>query len=156
MDERVSPLDFLEEVYTCEELPVGTRLRAAIGAAPFVHPKLAMTAVAFGQMDYSAVLRRRMERTVEIAQTPEDKAEAQKRLEDWDKREPIPQLPYEGDGDYLERIHRAKGTSMDLRPGRRQVLGPDGFYRNPEPQVIEQVSEAPEKIVGREGPKRRG
>jgi hypothetical protein len=38
--ERVTPLEFLEEVYSCNDLPLPVRMRAATAAAPYVHPKL--------------------------------------------------------------------------------------------------------------------
>jgi hypothetical protein len=42
-DELPTPLDFLKAVYCNEGLPLGTRLRAAMAAAPFCHPKLGVT-----------------------------------------------------------------------------------------------------------------
>jgi hypothetical protein len=44
-DERPTPLDFLQAVYCNEGLPLSTRMKAAIEAAPYVHPKLSATAV---------------------------------------------------------------------------------------------------------------
>lgn len=44
MLEHVSPLEFLSEVFNCNELPLAVRMRAATAAAPFVHPKLAAVA----------------------------------------------------------------------------------------------------------------
>jgi hypothetical protein len=38
----VTPLEFLEAVYTNEGVPLLTRLKAAVEAAPYCHPKLAM------------------------------------------------------------------------------------------------------------------
>ena len=43
-ENEVTPLEFLEAVYINPNLPLSTRLRAAIEAAPYKHPKL--TAVA--------------------------------------------------------------------------------------------------------------
>ena len=40
-----SSLDFLQAVYTSADQPMHRRMRAAIAAAPFEHPKLAVTAV---------------------------------------------------------------------------------------------------------------
>jgi hypothetical protein len=42
MNEGDSPLDFLLAVYKNNELPLSTRMRAAIEAAPYVHAKLAV------------------------------------------------------------------------------------------------------------------
>jgi len=39
-----TPLDFLCAVYRDATQPLGTRLKAAIAAAPYCHPKLAITA----------------------------------------------------------------------------------------------------------------
>jgi hypothetical protein len=43
---EITPLDFLEAVYCNPNLPLATRLRAAIEAAPYRHPKLAVSATA--------------------------------------------------------------------------------------------------------------
>src|SRR5262249_35770537 len=40
MDEQITPLEFLEAVYTNEDLELPVRLRAATAAAQYVHPKL--------------------------------------------------------------------------------------------------------------------
>jgi hypothetical protein len=44
-DVEVTPLDFLEAVYCNPNLPLATRLRAAIEAAPYKHPKLSAAAI---------------------------------------------------------------------------------------------------------------
>jgi hypothetical protein len=44
MDEP-TPLDFLRAVYLNPELPLSVRMKAAIEAAPYCHPKLSATAV---------------------------------------------------------------------------------------------------------------
>lgn len=61
MPARVTPLEFLEAVYDNDELPLSVRMRAAIEAAPYVHPKF--TAVGYmREMDTFAV---RLERAIE-------------------------------------------------------------------------------------------
>jgi hypothetical protein len=57
-----TPLDFLQAVYGNEGLPMATRLKAAIEAAPFVHPKLAAT------FDVGRALGRRMEEAIAKAE----------------------------------------------------------------------------------------
>jgi hypothetical protein len=56
-----TPLDFLRAVYLNEGLPLTVRMRAAIEAAPYVHPKLSATAVMtsddFGDRLERAILR---------------------------------------------------------------------------------------------------
>jgi hypothetical protein len=42
---EVTPLDFLEAVYCNPNLPLATRLRAAIEVAPYKHPKLSAAAI---------------------------------------------------------------------------------------------------------------
>jgi hypothetical protein len=39
MSDRPTPLEFLEEVYLNEQLPLTVRMRAAIEAAPYRHSK---------------------------------------------------------------------------------------------------------------------
>ena len=45
-ENEVTPLEFLEAVYINPNLPLNTRLRAAIEAAAYKHPKLSATAIA--------------------------------------------------------------------------------------------------------------
>jgi hypothetical protein len=45
MDDVPSPLNFLKAVYLNEGLPLTVRMRAAIEAAPYCHPKLSASAV---------------------------------------------------------------------------------------------------------------
>jgi hypothetical protein len=56
-----TPLDFLKAVYLNEGLPLSVRMKAAIEAAPYVHPKLSATAVLtsedFGDRLERAILR---------------------------------------------------------------------------------------------------
>jgi hypothetical protein len=61
---EVTPLDFLEAVYCNPNLPLATRLRAAVEAAPYKHPKL--SAVAHGHFegkDFATQLERAIERS---------------------------------------------------------------------------------------------
>jgi len=44
MSDAVTPLEFLQSVYRNEGVPLATRMRAAIEAAPYVHPKLTVNA----------------------------------------------------------------------------------------------------------------
>jgi hypothetical protein len=39
-----TPLELLREVYCADSLPVDTRVAAALGAAPYVHPRVVMIA----------------------------------------------------------------------------------------------------------------
>jgi hypothetical protein len=59
-----TPLEFLQAVYCNEELPLPTRIKAAIEAAPYVHPKLAVTGLIMGE-DFA----QRLEKAIERAQT---------------------------------------------------------------------------------------
>jgi hypothetical protein len=60
MDEPI-PLDFLKAVYLNEGLPLTVRMRAAIEAAPYMHPKLGAVAVGYMSADGFAA---RLERAI--------------------------------------------------------------------------------------------
>jgi|SRR5215470_8620512 len=63
-DELPTPLDFLKAVYCNEGLPLNTRLRAAMAAAPFCHPKLTAVAV-MNRDDMAAALENALRRVSE-------------------------------------------------------------------------------------------
>ena len=67
-DEEVTPLEFLEAVYVNPNLPLNTRLRAAIEAAPYRHPKLAVTAHA--RFDFAAQLDKEIEKCIARSRQP--------------------------------------------------------------------------------------
>ena len=56
-----TPLEFLTAVYCNEGLPLPVRMKAAIEAAAYVHPKLAVIGVANGQ-DFATLLDERIKR----------------------------------------------------------------------------------------------
>jgi hypothetical protein len=58
----LSPLEFLQAVYSNEGLPLSARLKAAIEAAQYVHPKLAVTATV-NAGDFADQLERAVERS---------------------------------------------------------------------------------------------
>jgi hypothetical protein len=61
---EITPLDFLEAVHCNPNLPLATRLRAAIEAAPYKHPKLSAAAIAhFEGKDFASQLDRAIERS---------------------------------------------------------------------------------------------
>jgi hypothetical protein len=66
-DERppVTPLQFLTAVYMNEGAPLPTRIKAAIEATQYVHPKLAMLAVSHGREDFGVQLERAVSRSNE-------------------------------------------------------------------------------------------
>src|SRR5262249_9254341 len=57
-------LDLLRVVYRNKQLPLATRMRAAIAALPFEVPKLAVTAVV-SEQDFATLLDRRLKRIEE-------------------------------------------------------------------------------------------
>jgi hypothetical protein len=60
----VTPLEFLEAVYCNEDLPLSVRMRAAIEAAPYKHPKLSATAIAtMDGKSFAEALERCIERS---------------------------------------------------------------------------------------------
>src|SRR5262245_38172033 len=61
-DVEITPLHFLEAVYCNPNLPLATRLRAAIEAAPYKHPKLAVSGIAtINREDFASALDRCIE-----------------------------------------------------------------------------------------------
>ncbi len=72
MDDQITkatPLEFLEAVYCNNELPLHTRMRAAEAALPYVHPKLAVTAIIEGK-DIAARLEQAIKRANKARQEP--------------------------------------------------------------------------------------
>jgi hypothetical protein len=62
-DPDLTPLDFLRGVYCNEGLPLAMRMRAAIEAAPYVHPKLSATALIAPGADFGAKLEKAIARS---------------------------------------------------------------------------------------------
>jgi hypothetical protein len=56
-----TPLEGLRAVYTNGRIPLSTRLRAMVEAAPYVHPKLAVTASIEGK-DFAVLLEARLKK----------------------------------------------------------------------------------------------
>jgi hypothetical protein len=61
---KPTSLEFLQAVYLNEELPLSVRLRAAVEAAPYEHPKL--TAVSVGYHEGTAFADR-LDRAIEVS-----------------------------------------------------------------------------------------
>jgi hypothetical protein len=59
-----NPLDFLMAIYRDPQQPMNRRLRAAIEAAPYMHPKLAVTASIHTQ-NFAVLLEARVQRVRE-------------------------------------------------------------------------------------------
>ena len=59
----VTPLEFLTAVYSCNELPLAPRLRAAVSAAGYVHPKLAIQQNLNISLDIGEQMRAARQRT---------------------------------------------------------------------------------------------
>jgi len=55
---KITPLEFLTAVYMNDQLPLQARMKAAIEAAQYVHPKLAMVGVAHANGDLGTMLER--------------------------------------------------------------------------------------------------
>ena len=62
----VSSLAFLQAVYRSADQPLHTRMKAAIAALPYEHPKLAVTAVLDGTEDLGARLSRAIQRSAKV------------------------------------------------------------------------------------------
>jgi hypothetical protein len=60
---NATPLDFLQAIYRSPSQPLERRMRAAIEALPFVHPKLAVTALVDGGDAFAAALERAIKRS---------------------------------------------------------------------------------------------
>jgi hypothetical protein len=62
---EIDPLSFLKAVYMNADLPLSVRMRAAIELMPFMHPKLAVTAVV-NEQNFAELLDRRLQRMAQI------------------------------------------------------------------------------------------
>jgi len=58
-------LDFLQAVYRCADQPMHRRMRAAVAALPFEHPKLAVTAMVAND-GFAAKLEAARQRTTAV------------------------------------------------------------------------------------------
>jgi hypothetical protein len=85
--DKATSLEFLQAVYCNNDLPLTTRMRAAIAALPFEVPKLAVTAMV-NEQDFATLLdqrikrREQMERSEAKPQTIEAKPPPLQRLAD--------------------------------------------------------------------------
>jgi hypothetical protein len=61
-----SSLAFLQAIYRSTEQPMMRRMKAAIAALPYEHPKLAVTAVVDGTEDLGARLSRAIQRSAKV------------------------------------------------------------------------------------------
>ena len=59
LGDDATPLEFLNTVYRDARQPISLRMRAAIAAAPFVHPKLSVSA------NFNSGFGRRLETAIE-------------------------------------------------------------------------------------------
>jgi hypothetical protein len=77
-------LDLLQAIYRNDTIPLSVRMRAAIEALPFEHPKLSATAIIPGGGDFEARLKRAIARSREqklIEHIPEATPSADHRLD---------------------------------------------------------------------------
>lgn len=78
---KATPLDFLQAVYRNEGIPLSVRMKAAIEALPFVHPKLAVTAMLNGD-DFAAALEQAAARSRAVMQQPQTRVIEASAVED--------------------------------------------------------------------------
>nr|ALS90933.1 MetaGeneMark_Unknown Function [uncultured bacterium] len=62
---EIDPLNFLKAVYMNADLPLSVRMRAAIELMPFMHPKLAVTAVV-NEQNFAELLDQRLRRMAQV------------------------------------------------------------------------------------------
>jgi hypothetical protein len=63
LEDGATSLKLLQKVYRSTTIPLTTRMRAAIAAIPFEHPKLAVVATIDGNNDFAVQLDRAVERS---------------------------------------------------------------------------------------------
>jgi hypothetical protein len=66
LGDNISSLAFLQAVYRCPNQTPHVRMKAAIAALPYEHPKLAVTAVVDGTEDLGARLHRAIQRSAKV------------------------------------------------------------------------------------------
>jgi len=59
-------LDLLQAIYRCPDQPLSIRMKAAIAALPYEHPRLAVTVALDGTEDLGARLHRAIQRSAKV------------------------------------------------------------------------------------------
>jgi hypothetical protein len=76
VEAKATPLEFLQAVYCNPDLPLSARLKAAVEAAQYIHPRLSVSGVIESQ-NLGALLDARLKRLAEMKLLPPKVIEAE-------------------------------------------------------------------------------